>query len=415
MHIAFVSTFYYPRMHGGTEQSLQYQAEAHVKKGVRATVISFHDGEKPEHFTHNGVDCLTLPVPNFSRCLDVKHRTSATVRSLWHVIDIYNPVAGRLLEKVLREIKPDIVQTHNLPGWSCAAWSACRRLDLPNIQVLHDFQLTCPTATRFRAGENCKGTCMTCVPFGILRKRFSQRVNYVVANSNYTRELHLGLGYFSAAKRFEVIYGAVPPPVKSQGETQRPSQTIRIGYIGRLHSTKGIELLIESFISVARKDMVLRVAGSGPEPYEAELRQKAQGAAVEFLGHTPASDFFQSIDLLVVPSLWNEPMGRVAIEAANHGVAVVAAKRGGIPELVQAGKTGWLFDPSVSGELAGILSAVTRDEILALRPNCLAWGQTFSAEKTSDKWISLYHDVLDIKRHSASSFDHESLHHEPKL
>ena len=414
MHIALVSTFYYPRMHGGTEQSLQYQAEAHAKKGLRVTVISFHDGDKPERFTHNGVDCITLPVPNFSQCLDGKHRTSATVRSLWHVIDIYNPVAGRLLEKILRELKPDLVQTHNLPGWSCAAWSACRRLDLPNIQVLHDFQLTCPTATRFRDGENCKDTCMKCVPFGILRKRFSQRVNFVIANSNYTRELHRSLGYFSAAKIFEVIYGAVPPPVISQEETRRSDQTIRIGYIGRLHSTKGIELLMESYMAVARKDLVLRIAGSGPKPYEAELRKKAQGAAIEFLGHTPASDFFQSIDLLVVPSLWNEPMGRVAIEAANHGVAVVAAKRGGIPELVKDGKTGWIFDPSIPGELAGILGKVTRDQIQALRSNCLAWGQTFSAEKTSDQWISLYTKALNIKRNSASSFVPEILKHEPK-
>ena len=52
---------------------------------------------------------------------------------------------------------------------------------------------------------------------------------------------------------------------------------------------------------------------------------------------------------VVVPSLWDEPLGRVALEAASVGVPVVATAVGALPELVVDGVTGWLTHPSEEG------------------------------------------------------------------
>lgn len=397
MHLALISTLYYPRMRGGAEHSLQLLAEALVRKGVRVSTLSLNGEHKEERYTHNGVECRSLPVPNLARCLDTKNTASGPARLIWHVRDIYNPEAGRLLEWQLHDLKPDIVQTHNLPGWSCSAWSAARRLGLPHIQVLHDFQLTCPTTTRFREGKNCGRTCAKCQPFASLRRRFSQRVSHVVANSHYTRQLHRDLGFFSSASVFDVIYGAVPPPAIPRTHVARPESPLRIGYIGRLHPTKGVDLLITAFLSAARKDAVLRIAGTGTADYEAQLRQQTAGHAVEFLGHTTPADFFPTIDVLVVPSIWNEPMGRVVIEAATHGVPVIAAARGGIPELVQEGRTGWLFDPAVPGQLTGRLAALDTTQFHVMHRACQEWGGAFSPETISNNWLSLYRRLLAVK------------------
>jgi glycogen(starch) synthase len=393
MHICLVSTFYYPRLRGGTEHSLQHLAESLAGKGVRVSVVSLHDGTKAERFEHNGVECHALPAAHLAKCLDRTVQHTAPIRALWHVLDVFNPSAGRLLAGTLAEIRPDIVQTHNLPGWSCAAWRAVRNDALPHIQVLHDYQLTCPPATRFRKGANCLGTCAGCMPFCAARRRLSGSVRHVVANSHYTRKLHLDLGFFRSASSFDVIYGAVPR--QSQfAPGPSPDNRLKVGYLGRLHPSKGIELLVDSFTAAGRTDAKLLIAGRGTESYESELRRRAAGRAIDFVGQRNGSEFLSSIDVLVVPSLWNEPMGRVIIEAASHGVPVVAAARGGIPELVKVGRTGWLFDPSVPGQLDRIIRDLALDDIQRLGPACLSWAEEFGPEAISGQWISLYERIL---------------------
>lgn len=400
MHVSLVSTFYYPRLLGGTEHSLQHLAESLSRLGVRVSVISLQEGGKAERFVHNGVECHSLPATHLARCLERDRRASAPIRALWHVLDVYNPASGRLLEAELKALRPDLVQTHNLPGWSCSAWTAVKRLGLPHVQVLHDYQLTCPPATRFRNGENCRGTCANCMPFCALRRRLSARVKHVVANSAYTRQVHRDLGFFPYARSFDVIHGAAPPRAPHPAPP-RIGTRLRIGYLGRLHSSKGLELLIDSFGAAGRPDAVLLIAGGGAGNYESELRRRAAGQSVEFLGKTPSGVFLPSIDVLVVPSLWNEPMGRVVIEAATHGVPVIAAARGGIPEVVQAGRTGWLFDPSHPSELCDIIRRIDLRGLGSLSEGCLTWGARFESGAISLQWVALYDRLLDGSRHAS--------------
>ncbi|WP_414663042.1 glycosyltransferase family 4 protein [Horticoccus sp. 23ND18S-11] len=392
-HLAFVSTFYYPRMRGGAEHSLQHHAESLVQRGIRVSVISLHDGKKPERQVHRGVECHALPAPHFASCLSQEHRAPAVTRALWHVVDVYNAAAGSLLESELRQIGPDLVQTENLPGWSCAAWDAIRRLGLPHVQMLHDFQLTCPAATRFKDGCNCESTCFSCAPFTAIPRQRSQRVEHVVANSRYTRDLYRRLGYFGGARTFDVIYGAVPPVEQTTPIASEPGR-LRIGYLGRLHPTKGVRQLIEAFAQVGRPDAVLRIAGRGTDEFEAELRAAAGGHAVEFLGHTPANAFLDAIDVLVVPSLWHEPMGRVVIEAATHGVPVIVATRGGLTELFVEGKTGWAFEPTAPVELVDRLRQVDLATLHAMRSDCRQFAADFAPDPIADRWIALYSRLI---------------------
>lgn len=388
-HLAFVTTHFYPRMRGGAEHSLLHHAESLVARGYRVSVLSLFDGKHPERIVHRGVECHALPAPNFGACLNPERRAPAVLRALWHVADVYNPAAGRLLERELRALGPDLVQTENLPGWSCAAWDAIRRAGLPHVQLLHDYQLTCPAATRFRAGRNCDATCARCVPFAALPRRLSRRVRHVVANSQHTRDLHRRLGFFPAAESFDVIYGAVPAP---EGRTvaAASSSGLRLGYLGRLHPTKGIGALIDAFRAAGRAGAVLRVAGSGDASDERELRRSAEGLAVEFLGPTPAAEFLRTIDVLVVPSLWHEPMGRVVVEAAAHGVPVIASRRGGIPELFDEGETGWGFDPDRPGQLVERIRHISLDDVRRMAPACRRRAAAFAPEPILERWLELY-------------------------
>src|SRR5690606_9070669 len=98
---------------------------------------------------------------------------------------------------------------------------------------------------------------------------------------------------------------------------RKEGDTLRIGYIGTLSRIKGVEWLIEQFQSLDI-DATLSIGGKGQTDYEAYLRSLADNAAVSFLGQVNSNDFYAMIDVLVVPSLWQEPLGMVAIERSEE-------------------------------------------------------------------------------------------------
>jgi glycosyltransferase involved in cell wall biosynthesis len=79
------------------------------------------------------------------------------------------------------------------------------------------------------------------------------------------------------------------------------------------------------------------------------------------------AQFFTEIDVLLVPSLWYEPLPRVIQEAYAAGVPIVGSRRGGIPELIEDGVTGLLFDPDVPKTLGAIVDRMLEDQSLGWR------------------------------------------------
>ena len=113
-----------------------------------------------------------------------------------------------------------------------------------------------------------------------------------------------------------------------------------IGYLGRIEVTKGIETLIDAAAALGDERCSLLIAGEGDPAYVDELRRRRSSPAIAFLGKVDAAAFFARIHLLVVPSLWEEPLSRVIPEAYASGVTVVASRVGGMPEIVVEGQTG---------------------------------------------------------------------------
>ena len=122
-------------------------------------------------------------------------------------------------------------------------------------------------------------------------------------------------------------------------------QPLRIGFVGRLAPTKGLESLIDALLGLGRRDWTLAIAGRGEQHYEAALKRRYESAQVRFLGFVDPGELYAGIDVLAVPSLWEEPLATVILEAYSYGVPVLAARRGGLPELVEHEKTGLVYEP----------------------------------------------------------------------
>ncbi len=137
------------------------------------------------------------------------------------------------------------------------------------------------------------------------------------------------------------------------------------------------------------------IAGRGDPTYEHRLRAIYAGTDVSFLGYREPADFFPNIDVLVAPSLWNEPFGLVIPEAHRWGVPVIASRRGGIPELIKEAITGFLFEPESPGELDALIQRLIQqpETLSAMRPACVRSGEAFTPERVWCEYKHLYDEV----------------------
>lgn len=149
--------------------------------------------------------------------------------------------------------------------------------------------------------------------------------------------------------------------------------TIRIGLVKTLEEKYGIKYLVKA-VSVLKEKGVnnveLFIAGSGSQ--EGELKEQARSLGinpiVHFVGQIPYNDvpdFLQQLDLVVVPSILDsESFGVAAVEASACGVPVIASNVGGLPEVVENGKTGIIVEPKSPEAIAQAIITLLNNEQL---------------------------------------------------
>jgi glycosyltransferase involved in cell wall biosynthesis len=394
MRIAIVNSHYYPDEHGGAERSLRFLAEAAVARGHVCTV--FTTGETRESTEINGVG-----VERFA--LRRRPETSAAARAklMWHLRDTYSSAGAVKMANAIRAFKPDVAHTNNLSGISVALWGCLKRSGIPIAHTLRDYYLMCPNTAQFRHGQSCANRCAPCRMMGVPRLAATRHVQTVIGNSHFVLDSHLRLGAFADANR-EVIYNGYEPTIPVIARDAVPcDRPLTMGFIGRLAPTKGVEMLIDAFGRAAgslSRPTRLRIAGTGDSEYVGHLRDRSCGLNVEFPGKVSPAAFYESIDVTIVPSLWHEPLARVIFESFAHGVPVIASSRGGSPELVVPGRTGWLFDPDEPTALERAIAAATheleQEAGAALSASCLTESQRFLPGRVVDSHLSAFERLL---------------------
>lgn len=147
----------------------------------------------------------------------------------------------------------------------------------------------------------------------------------------------------------------------------------RIVFIGRLSPEKGIELLIKSFAAIAsiQPELTLELIGDGP--LYSKLRVMTDVAGIRdrviFSGYVPWDKVFLQLSkscMMVLPS-YSEGLGLVLLEAMSQSVPVIASRVGGIPEIVEDGQNGLLFEAGDEQGLTKCLQRMLQDDTLRQR------------------------------------------------
>jgi len=167
------------------------------------------------------------------------------------------------------------------------------------------------------------------------------------------------------AKGVKIHYWVSPRFLEAPSERRRSREAmglnpgdVAVGVLGRISRTKGQSLFLEALAPLLERYPALRLlvgGGADFEDPEEEARVARMAAAsprserIRIAGRmVEAIPFLDSLDVLVVPSLWDEPFGLVAVEGMARGLPVVATRSGGLVEIVDHNVTGFLADKNAA-------------------------------------------------------------------
>jgi glycosyltransferase involved in cell wall biosynthesis len=397
--LLLVNTLYHPGEVGGAERSVRLLAEELVRSGQEVAVICAAPARAPARSDLNGVAVHRVRLKNLYWPFR-EAPNPRVLKPLWHALDAYNPWMARAVGRILDEERPDVVHTHNLAGFSASVWRQAEERRLPLVHTLRDYYLLCPRSSLFRGegrdDENCRSQCLPCKVVTLARRRLSRKVDHVVGISRFVLERHLRCGYFAGVEGRGVIYNGVERVLERAAGPVR-GHALRLGFLGRLHPEKGIGRLVRSFGATGlSREASLVVAGTGPADYVESLKREAARSAVEFVGSVAPRELFSRIDVLVVPSLCLETLSRAILESYAHGVPVIGSSRGGIPEIIEDGRTGFIFDPDEQGGLAQAVRRILDAPGLLdrMREAALAKAEELSPERMAAEHLRVYESVL---------------------
>lgn len=386
MKIAIINTLYAPNKVGGAEKSVQTLAENFSDLGNEVIVICL--GKEDTNYKLNGVIIHAVKIKNDFWPFEINNKNSFH-KLIWHLKDASNNKYNDFLHHLFLDYKPDVLLTNNISGFSTKVWRIASNLNIKIVHTLRDYYLQCPKSTKFKNGLNCSNLCNDCNFLSIPKKKDSSKVNYLIGISNYILSDHIDKGYFKGVQN-EVIFNGF--------ETQKKSINSRevtnvFGFIGQVNKTKGIELILESFSNLSESSWKLLIAGTVDEKYLKHLNKINNSIQIEYLGYMDSSKFFEMIDVLIVPSLWNEPFGRVVIESILHSKPVIASNMGGIPELLINNKQ-FIFRPKVKELRTLIQKIILNSNFLDEFKFEKTYLKKFNIKNTVQQYLELFNKII---------------------
>ncbi|WP_020619924.1 glycosyltransferase family 4 protein [Paenibacillus daejeonensis] len=343
--VVIAHSLYPPHIIGGAEVSTQILAET-LGSRYEVTVVTVGPQERETvEESHGGVRILRLPHHNLYWFGDTQKQKSTMEKIAWRIRDVYNTRQGRRVQQILEQIKPDLIHTQNLAGLSLSVWQAARRANVPIVHTLRDYSLFDPIPFRSYS-----------MLYHQAARRMSSAVSAVVGISEHVLAEHRKRGFFRDAAA-GVISNAVTPSVQAEQlylERTITGGPLRVGYFGQIQEIKGVRHLVEAVRSLPPELVSeLWICGDGPEL--AAIRELAAGdARITCTGKLSRAETMRrmsEVDLTVVPSVWEEPFGRVIIESYQVGTPVLASRIGGIPEVLEDPSC-CAFDPGSAQAIA---------------------------------------------------------------
>jgi glycosyltransferase involved in cell wall biosynthesis len=339
-------------------------------------------------------------------------------------VSLDNPRAREPIERILREVRPDVVHAqlvHTHLGYGSLA--AARRSGAGVVFTAHDVMTFCyQKLTCFHGGEQRGGSLrdyqaywQKCIPCqrlrwnpwrnAAIRRGLARDVDRFVAVSDELaraiREngIRVDRTIHNAIREQPAMPGAAAVAEFRRRFGLEGKQVVTIA--GRLHEQKGVLQLLRVLARLAPGHPDLRVLAMGrTEAWEQEFAPAARSLGVAervvttgWLEGGELQAAYAATDVFVTPSICFDTFGLVNLEAMEHRKPVVATSFGGSPEVVRAGETGFVVNPFDVEDFAGAVSTLLRDEALRRRmgeAGYLRLSKLFTIERLTREFLEEY-------------------------
>lgn len=349
----------------------------------------------------------------YSRHNDEIKEFGAAQKALFFPQTVYSTRSSSELREVVRRFKPEVAFVHNVyPLISPSAYHQLHSLGVPTVQVLHNFRPFCPNGFFYTQGQICEA-CKGGNYLNAVRKR-CYKDSYALSG---LYALTLGLnrmagmvkkisGFICLTEFFKIKMKEVgvpegklfvrpnfvyAPPLPSGTNDGNGGYAL---YIGRLSPEKGCWTLVRAFERLPQ--IPLKIVGTGPVEQELRNHVREKGLTnIEFLGFKGGDEKWQLLRnsmCVVLPSEWYENFPVTVLEAYMAAKPVVASRIGGLPYIVEEGRTGLLFETSNVAELAQRIQRIAGDPGEAGRMG--ACGRQLSETKYGPE--QGYRDLMNI-------------------
>jgi glycosyltransferase involved in cell wall biosynthesis len=376
-----------PKIVGGAEIFVRRLVDGFVGKGDSVEVVRAASVPNQQIESCDGVDVYSERVKNIY--LPFTEHRSAPARGVWHAVEDWQQTNETVAARI-EAFKPDVLHSNNLSGLTTAVWKAASDRGIPIVHTLHDYYLTCPRCSRFSDGHTCTHTCFSCKLLTLNRRSSTKRLSAVVGVSQRILDIHTGLGLFADTPLRKVIRHVSALTLVPAAASVRPAGMLTLGFIGRLTEEKGIFNLVKAVGKLPRDAVRLVIAGHATAETETRLRALAPDTQIAFLGFVAPEQFYDQIDIVVIPPIWEEPGPIVVADAQAAGKPFLGTRFGGIPEAVERGAIGWLTEPdpdSLAQSIANILSNPGEMAVMAAKFANAGIQRTFAEVVTEYRTI----------------------------
>lgn len=278
---------------------------------------------------------------------------------------LWNIEAKKGIERVLDEVKPDIVHVHNIyHHLSTSVLAPIRARRIPAVMTLHDYKLAAPNYAMFDHGAPCersrdgkyyKVISHRCLSPSLLPNLLAAAEMYFTKGVHaYEKTMNLFLCPSKFMKEKMEDWGEpanklryAPNPADLDAEPA-PLGGGYLLYAGRLSVEKGLDSFLRAAVQIP--ELPVKIAGRGPEFEKLERIVRDAGAAhIEFLGFV-APDKLERLrrraEALILPTISYENASTSVLEAMGSGIPAIVTRIGGNPELVSDGENGFLVIPN---------------------------------------------------------------------
>ena len=392
MRIGFVIDYFKPHTLGGAERSTQALARALIARGHDVTILTPNYGA-PWREVDQGVPIRRYWFPR-------RVEPGRMASGFWIRNPLYYRIAARAIAKWGRQCDVQLLHAQN-SYVQVPTWLAAYRLGVPCVATIRDLGSLCSSGYLCSAGYDSEHVCAQSVhrcareffacyyPRAsrwfrlrfmidiflkqrdlVRRQRLLRRFAKVIFVSQGLRDEYIRHGFDIDAGRVAVVYN-IPPDVGDSEDLPPPPEAWELPdgapivvFAGRMTLGKGADVLLKAIPRVRERHRdALFVFAGRPSP-QVEVPASLRSEDVRVLGRISNEQIhvlLKRARLLVLPSIWPEPLSSAVLEALAFGVPVVGTRRGGTPEQVVDGENGWLVEPGDPAALADAISCALDD------------------------------------------------------